>query len=148
MSENQYRELFKTLGIEAREIGHVLRYAGKPRRVYFNRNRHIGIYFSAHSDDEAWYPVSLWNRIDTYRVKKKRITAGLMLFPHLEWKLGRFGTSFPTGKGIPLGSIACNLLLSDDGAYSFNSATILRRICSSSAPITSMPKTTSLSRPS
>ena len=59
MSENQYRELFKTLGIEAREIGHVLRYAGRPKRVYFNRNRRIGIYFSAHSDDEAWYPVGL-----------------------------------------------------------------------------------------
>ena len=70
MSENQYRELFKTLGIEAKEIGHVLRYAGQPKRVYFNRNRHAGIYFSAHSDDEAWYPVRLWNRIDTYRVKK------------------------------------------------------------------------------
>ena len=70
MSENQYRELFKPLGIEAREIRHVLRYAGQPKRVYFNRNRHTGIYFSAHTDDEAWYPVGLWNRIDTCQVKK------------------------------------------------------------------------------
>ena len=25
-----------------------------PRRVYFNRNKDVGIYFSAHGDDEAW----------------------------------------------------------------------------------------------
>ena len=70
MTESQYRELFRDLGIEAREIRHVLRYAGQPRRVYFNRNRHLGIYFSAHSDDEAWYPGSLWEKIDSHLVQK------------------------------------------------------------------------------
>ena len=70
MTEAQYRELFEALGIEARELGHVLRFHGLPRRVYFNRNRDIGIYFSAHLDDEAWYPGNLWEKINPYRVQK------------------------------------------------------------------------------
>ena len=70
MTEGQYRELFRTLGIEARQLGHVLRYAGHPRRVYFNRNRNVGIYFSAHAHDAAWYPGNLWVKIDPYRVQK------------------------------------------------------------------------------
>ena len=70
MTEGQYRELFKDLGIEYRGLGKVLRYADLPRRVYFNRNRILGFYFSAHSDDEAWYPVTLWERIDPYLLQK------------------------------------------------------------------------------
>ena len=70
MTENQYRELFRTLGIEARQLGHVLRYADQPKRVYFNRNRNVGIYFSAHADDEAWYPGNLWVKIESHRVQK------------------------------------------------------------------------------
>ena len=70
MTEDQYREMFETMGIEARELRHVLRYGGLPRRVYFNRNKDIGIYFSAHGDDEAWYPSNLWEKIDPYRVQK------------------------------------------------------------------------------
>lgn len=69
MTENQYRELLKALGIEARRLGHVLRYAGQPRRLYFNQNRNVGIYFSAHADDEAWYPSNLWEKIGRYQVK-------------------------------------------------------------------------------
>lgn len=71
MTEDQYRELFETMRIEARELGHVLRFRGLPKRVYFNRNRDVGIYFSAHRDDEAWYPSHLWDKIDYYRVQKK-----------------------------------------------------------------------------
>ena len=67
-TENQYRELFETLGIEARQLGRVLRYAGQPRRVYFNRNRNVGIHFSAHADDEAWYPSNLWENIGRYQI--------------------------------------------------------------------------------
>ena len=70
ITEGQYRELFETLGIEARELRHVLRYRGWPRRVYFNRNKDVGIYFSAHGDDEAWYPSNLWEKINPYRVQK------------------------------------------------------------------------------
>ena len=70
VTEDQYRRLFEGLGIECRGLGKVLRYAGLPRRVYFNRNRHLGIYFSAHADDEAWYPSSLWERIESHRVQK------------------------------------------------------------------------------
>lgn len=70
VTENQYRELFKTVGIEAREMRHVLRYGDLPRRVYFNRNRDVGIYFPAHVDDKAWYPGKLWENIDPYRVQK------------------------------------------------------------------------------
>ena len=70
MTEGQYRELFKDLEIECRGLRKVLRYAGLPRRVYFNRGRYVGIYFSAHADDEAWYPSSLWEKIDPYRVQK------------------------------------------------------------------------------
>ena len=70
MTEDQYRELFETIGIEARELRHVLRYGGLPRGVYFNRNRDVGIYFSAHGDDEAWYPSNLWEKIDPYRVQE------------------------------------------------------------------------------
>ena len=70
MTEDQYRELFEIVGIEARELRHVLRYRGLPRRVYFNRNRDVGVYFSAHCGDEAWYPRNLWEKIDTYRVQK------------------------------------------------------------------------------
>ena len=70
MTEGHYRELFETLGIEARKLGHVLRYGGLPRRVYFNRNRYLGIYFSAHSEDEAWHPSNLWEKIHSHRVQK------------------------------------------------------------------------------
>ena len=70
MTEDQYRELFGTIGIEAGELRHVLRYGGLPRRVYFNRNRDVGIYFSAHGDDEAWYPSNLWEKVNPYRVQK------------------------------------------------------------------------------
>ena len=70
MTEQQYYGLFGTLGIEARGLRYVLRYRGLPRRVYFNRYRDVGIYFSAHSDDEAWYPIDLWERIDSYRVQR------------------------------------------------------------------------------
>ena len=70
MTEDQYREIFKALGIEARNLRNVLRYAGLPRRVYFNRNRNVDIYFSAHRDDEAWYPGNLWERIDSHLVQK------------------------------------------------------------------------------
>ena len=70
MTEDQYRELFETMGIEAGELRHVLRYGGLPRRVHFNRNKDVGIYFSAHGDDEAWYPSSLWEKIDPYLVQK------------------------------------------------------------------------------
>ena len=70
MTEDQYRELFGTMGIEVRELRHVPRYGGLPRRVYFNRNRDVGIYFSAHGDDGAWYPSNLWEKIDPYRVQK------------------------------------------------------------------------------
>ena len=70
MTEDQYRGLFSAIGIEARELRHVLRYGGLPRRVYFNRNRDVGIYFSAHADDEAWYPSNLWEKIDPYWVQK------------------------------------------------------------------------------
>ena len=71
MTEDRYRELFDSLGIEARELGHVLRYRGLTWRVYFNRNRHVGIYFSAHPDDEAWYPGNLWDRIDSHLLQRK-----------------------------------------------------------------------------
>ena len=47
MTEDQYREMFETIGVEARELRHVLRYGGLPRRVYFNRNKDVGICFSA-----------------------------------------------------------------------------------------------------
>ena len=70
MTKDQYRELFRSLGIEDRGLGHVLRYGGLPKRVYFNRNRDVGIYFSAHGDDGAWYPRSLWEVIDPSRVQK------------------------------------------------------------------------------
>ena len=70
MTEQQYYDLFGTLGIEARGIRYVLRYGGRPKRVYFNRYRDVGIYFSAHRDDEAWYPIDLWERIDSYRVQR------------------------------------------------------------------------------
>ena len=70
MTEDQYRVLFAALGIEARELRRVLRYGGLPRRVYFNRNKDVGIYFSAHGDDEAWYPNHLWEKIAPYRVQK------------------------------------------------------------------------------
>ena len=70
LTEDQYRELFETIGIEARELRHVLRYRGPPRRVYFNRNRYVGIYFSADCDDEAWYPSNLWEKLDSYRIQK------------------------------------------------------------------------------
>ena len=53
MTEDQYRKLFETVGIEARGLRHVLRFEGLPRRVYFNRNKEVGIYFSAHGDDEV-----------------------------------------------------------------------------------------------
>ena len=69
MTEAQYRELSETIGIEARERSHVLRYGGLPRRVYSNRSRDVGNYFSAHGDDEAWYPSNLWEEIDSYRVQ-------------------------------------------------------------------------------
>lgn len=71
MTEAQYRELFESLGIEERGLGYVLRYAGQPRRVYFNRNRNVGVYFSAHADDEAWYPSHMWERIDDRLIKVK-----------------------------------------------------------------------------
>ena len=70
MTEDQYRGLFSAIGIEARELRHVLRYGGLPRRVYFNRNRDVGIYFSAHAGDEAWYPSNLWEKIDSYWIQK------------------------------------------------------------------------------
>ena len=70
VTEDQYRELFGTIGIEAGELRHVLRYGGLPRRVYFNRNRDVGIYFSAHGDDEVWYPSNLWEKVNPYRVQK------------------------------------------------------------------------------
>ncbi len=70
MKEDQYRDLFETMGIEDRGLRHVLRYGGLPTRVYFNRNKDVGIYFSAHGDDEAWYPSCLWEEIDPYRVQK------------------------------------------------------------------------------
>ena len=70
MTEKQYRELFETIGIEARELRHVLRFGGLPRRVYFNRNKYVGIYFSAHVDDEAWYPSNLWEKIGPCRIQK------------------------------------------------------------------------------
>ena len=70
MTESQYRELFRDLGIECRGLRKVLRYAGQPRRVYFNRNRRLGIYFSAHSDDEVWYSATLWEKIDPYLLQK------------------------------------------------------------------------------
>ena len=68
--DSEYREMFETMGIEARKLRHVLRYGGLPRRVYFNRNKDVGIYFSAHGDDEAWYPSNLWEKIGPYRVQK------------------------------------------------------------------------------
>ena len=71
MTEDLYRELFDALGIEARELGRVLRYRGLTWRVYFNRNRHVGIYFSAHPDDEAWYPTDLWVRVDSHLLQRK-----------------------------------------------------------------------------
>ena len=70
LNEEQYRELFGSLGIEARELRHVLRYQGLPRRVYFNRNRATGIYFSAHQDDEAWYSSNLWDKVYPHLVQK------------------------------------------------------------------------------
>ena len=70
MTEEEYRELFGTLGIEARKLRHVLRNGGVPRRVYFNRNKDVGIYFSAHGDDETWYPSNLWGKIHPNRVQK------------------------------------------------------------------------------
>ena len=70
MNEDQYRELFEAVGIEARELRHVLRYRGLPKRVYFNRNKNVGIYFSAHADDESWYPTTLWARIYPYQVQR------------------------------------------------------------------------------
>lgn len=71
MTEDQYRELFRDLGIEARELRKVLRYKGLPKRVYFNRSRNkdVGIYFSAHANDEAWYPSNLWGKIDSHRIQ-------------------------------------------------------------------------------
>ena len=70
MAEDQYRELFGLIGIEARQLRNVLRYGGLPRRVYFNRNRYVGIYFSAHGDDEAWYPSNLWEKVNSYQIQK------------------------------------------------------------------------------
>ena len=70
MTEDQYRELFKSFGIEARNLRHVLRNGDLPKRVYFNRNTDVGIYFSARTQDEAWYPANLWETIDPHRVQK------------------------------------------------------------------------------
>ena len=70
MEESQYRELFSTLEIEVGNLGRVLRYRGVPKRVYFNRTRAVGIYFSAHADDEAWYPSNLWDKINPYLLQK------------------------------------------------------------------------------
>ncbi len=70
MNVSEYQEMFENMGIEDRELRHVLRYGGLPRRVYFNRNKDVGIYFSAHGDDEAWYPSNLWEKIAPYRVQK------------------------------------------------------------------------------
>ena len=71
MTEAEYRSLFSELDIAAREIGHTLRWKREPKRCYFNRNRVVGIYFSAHPDDDALYPVRLWERIGSWQVKRK-----------------------------------------------------------------------------
>ena len=69
MNEEQYREIFRELGIEAREIGHTLRWKGLSGSCYFNRNRKVGIYFTTQMRHEARYPFRLWERINPNRVK-------------------------------------------------------------------------------
>ena len=69
MNERQYRDLFAALGIEARAIGKVLRYWEKPRRVYFNHNGNVGIYFSARLSDEDLYPIAQWQRVSLHLVQ-------------------------------------------------------------------------------
>ena len=70
MKESEYRSLFNELRIEARKIGHTLRWKGEPKRCYFNSNRTVGIYFSGHPDDEALYPDHLWERLETWQTKR------------------------------------------------------------------------------
>lgn len=72
MTEENYRDLFQTLGIAAHEdTGYVLRLRGQSMRLYFNHKEDIGVHFIAYLDDQHLYPALLWDRIDPIRVKMK-----------------------------------------------------------------------------
>ena len=73
MEGNQYTEIFRSLGIQARPVGssYPMRYGGQSIHLYFISNLDIGVYFSARLADEHLYPRSLWCHIDPLLVKKK-----------------------------------------------------------------------------
>ena len=71
MTEEQYRGLFKALGIEARDLNHVLRVNQESIRLYFNRTERIGVHFIAYLADVQHYPTHLWDRVDPRCVKSK-----------------------------------------------------------------------------
>ena len=71
MNERQYRDLFASLEIEARDIGNVLRYWELPRRVYFNDYGDVGIYFSARLSDEDLHPIAQWYRVGTHLIQPR-----------------------------------------------------------------------------
>lgn len=70
-TEDHYRELFQKVGIEVRRIGHTLRWRGRSMRCYFNRNRDVGVYFTANPKDSSLYLDHLWEGIDARRVKQQ-----------------------------------------------------------------------------
>ena len=72
MTEEDWRELFREVGIEAGRIGLVLRWNGRSMRLYFNlRMPNVGVYFASRVSDEDRYPLQLWERIDPRLLQAK-----------------------------------------------------------------------------
>ena len=71
--EDQYMELFRALGIQARPAGssQVMSYGGQSIQLYFVRNPDVGIYFSARLSDQHLYPSSLWHHLSPSSVNMK-----------------------------------------------------------------------------
>ena len=73
MTEEQYRGLFRILGIQFWLVNHgrVLRYGGQSIRMYWNRNDRVGIYFAAYEADQVAFASRFWERIDSSLVKPR-----------------------------------------------------------------------------
>lgn len=74
MDAEAYLRLFDDLSFDTRNLspnnGWLLRHPRLSARLYFNRNREIGVYFTGYPGDSDKFPPDLWTRVPAERIKK------------------------------------------------------------------------------
>ena len=74
MDAESYIRILAELGFDVRDPGpnngRLLRHPRLRSRLYFNRNRTIGVYFTSISDPLRDFPARLWEEIPAHQIKR------------------------------------------------------------------------------